>query len=116
VSYLAALIVVARIFPDRAGARARIATALRASGLLAVLLLAGLLAEWKLGHALSLTLRVLLAPVGLWAVFALRLIRREDLDKLAAIQLRWGPLRAVRDGVVQAAGLVARIAEPGMSR
>lgn len=116
VSYLAALVVVTRIFPNRADSRARVATAVRAASLLAALLLAGLLCEWKLGHALSLTLRIMLAPAGLLAVFALKLIMRQDLDKLAEIQLRWAPLRAVRDVVLRAAGLVASIAEPGVSR
>ena len=113
-SYLAALVVVARIFPDPAQTRTRVATALRTTGLLAVLLLAGRLFEWKLGHALSLVLRLLLAPAGLFAVFGLGLIQRQDLDKLGAIQLRWRPLRIVRDGVVHGARVVARIAVPGL--
>ena len=50
-----------------------------------------------------MTLRVLLAPAGLLAAFALRLIQREDLDKLAAIQLRWAPLRALRGETARAA-------------
>jgi O-antigen/teichoic acid export membrane protein len=116
VSYLAALVVVARLFPDRAGAAARAATAVRASGLLATLLLMGVMFDWKLGHSMSLALRLLLAPAGLLAVFALGLILRQDLDKLAAIQLRWGPLRAVRDVLVHAAGRFASVVEPGVSR
>jgi O-antigen/teichoic acid export membrane protein len=115
-SYLAALVVVARIFPNRANTAARTSTAVRASGLLAVLLLAGLLCDWHLEHTLGLALRVLLAPAGILAAFALRLIRREDLEKLSAIQLRSRLLRTVRDLLVRAAGHVASIAAPGMSR
>lgn len=116
ISYLAALVVLTRLFPDRVEAKMRAATAARATGLLAVLLLAALLFEWKLGHALSLTLRILLVPAGLLGVFALRLVVRQDLDKLAALQLRWELLRGVRDSVVRAAGRLVGVVEPGMGR
>ena len=112
VSYAAALIVLARVLPGRASAAARVATALRAAALLGSLLLAGLLFELKLGHVPSLILRTLLVPTGLWAVFALRLVHRQDLDKLAAIKLRWGPLRRLRDSIVGVAARFARTVEP----
>ena len=99
-SYLAALVVLARVFPNRTSAAARLATAVRVAGLLAVLLAAGWLCDWKLDHALSLVLRLLLIPAGLLGVFALGLIQRQDLAKLAAIELRWGPFRRLRDSLV----------------
>jgi O-antigen/teichoic acid export membrane protein len=112
VSYIAALVVLARLLPDRACAAARVATALRAVSLLAALLLAGLLFDWELGHVPSLILRILLVPAGLLAVFALGLVQRQDLDKLAAIQLRWSPLRRLRDSIVGVAAHFARAVEP----
>jgi len=55
-------------------------------------------------------------PAGVLAVFALGLVQRQDLDKLAGIQLRWGPFRQLRDTLVGAAGQVASVVAPGRSR
>jgi O-antigen/teichoic acid export membrane protein len=115
-SYLAALVVLARVLPGKESAAARLATAARAAGLLAVLLAAGLLCDWKLGHAMSLAVRLLLIPAGLLGVFALGLIERQDLEKLAGIQLRWGPFRRLRDSVVGLADQVASVVAPGRAR
>ena len=64
----------------------------------------------------SLILRTLLVPAALLGVFALGLVHRQDLDKLSAIQLRWGPLRRVRDSVVGVAAYFARAVEPVRAR
>ena len=116
VSYLAAMVVLERVLPGKASAASRFATAVRTAALLAVLLAGGLLFDWKLGHALSFVLRLLLAPAGLLAVFALGLVQRQDLDKLAALQLRWSLFRRLRDSLVGVAGQVASVVEPGRIR
>ena len=111
-SYLGASFVMRRLVPDTPGPASRVAVAARTLGLLAVLLLAALLCDWRLGHAMSLTLRILLVPAGILGVFALELVQRQDLQKLAAIQLRWGPARQLRDWVVAGAARIAHAAEP----
>ncbi|HEY6867727.1 MAG TPA: oligosaccharide flippase family protein [Candidatus Eisenbacteria bacterium] len=111
-SYVGASLVMRRLIPEAPGRSSRTAVAARAVGLLAVLLLVALLCDWKLGHAMSLALRILLVPVGVLGVFALELVQRRDLEKLAAIRLRWGPARQMRDWVVAGAARIAHVAEP----
>ena len=113
VSYVGALWVLGRLLPEPGGPGGRVATAVRAAALLTVLLAVALLCDGRLSHALSLAIRVLLVPVGLLAVFALGLVVRQDLDKLAAIQLRWTPLRRVRDGFVAGASRIERAVAAG---
>ncbi len=68
--------------------------------LLGSFLLSGLLADLRLGHAWSLALRIALAPLALLGLLALGLVTNDDLEKFAAIPLRWEPLRQVRDPLV----------------
>ncbi len=116
ISYIAALVVLARVLPGATGAGARVSTAMRTAALLGALLLIGLLCDWMLSRALSLVVRLLLVPAGVLAVFALGLVQRQDLDKLSSIPLRWGPFRRLRDSVVGVAGHVANVVEPGRIR
>ncbi|HET7226300.1 MAG TPA: lipopolysaccharide biosynthesis protein [Candidatus Eisenbacteria bacterium] len=120
VSYAAALIVLARILPDRDGERGRVMV--KSIGLLALALVAG---AWLERHApvpSGGTLRALLAPAGLVnlaarallfplavaAAFGLGLLTREDLERVSALPLKGAWMPRVRDGLVAAAQVLAR--------
>jgi O-antigen/teichoic acid export membrane protein len=110
VSYLAAMMLLARILPE--GARERARAGLRAGLLLAPLLALTLLGEWRI-HGLPQVWfhAALLLPATL-GVFALGLVRRQDLEKLADVPLTTAWTRRLRDAVLAVLGLFARLAEP----
>ena len=104
VSYVAALVLLARIVPE--GARERARTALLAVGI-SVPTLACAWMFGRLPEPWSLAARVALLPILVWAVFATGLVNRADLAKLSGIPLtiRW--MRLIRDTAVAAAGRLA---------
>jgi O-antigen/teichoic acid export membrane protein len=110
ISYLVALMLLARVVPEGAGERSR-AVALNVALLLPLLGVALAIDRLVLPPAAAL-LRVALAPVGLLGVFALGLVTRYDLEKLASVPLGSAWLRRTRDGVVAGADRLARALEP----
>jgi O-antigen/teichoic acid export membrane protein len=109
-SYLAALMVLDRFMAE--GARERVRTGLVAAALLASFIAVTLLIEWQVrGHVLVL-FHLALLPVMAAAVFAVRLVRQEDLDKLAAVPLERAWTRLVRGSVLAVLNVFARLGEP----
>ena len=111
VSYLAALALLARSLPE--GARERARSAALAGALALPIVAASIAVAGRLPAPWSVALRIGLRPVTVWAVFALGLVTRLDLERLSAIPLsvRW--MRLIRDTIVAAAGRLARAAQPG---
>jgi len=114
VSYLSALVLLARIVPE--GARERARTSLLAAALVLPFLAAGMWLPARLAAPWSIAARLALLPVAVWTVFASGLVVRADLERLSGIPLtvRW--MRVVRDTLVAAAGRFARAAQPGSLR
>ena len=110
VSYVVALVVLGSVLPG--GALERTRTVWLSMGLLAPLVLLTLLIELRV-HGVALVLihaaLLLLAAVG---AFALGLVRREDLDKVAEVPLERAWTRVVRGTVLGVLGFLARIAGP----
>ncbi|TFG87021.1 MAG: hypothetical protein E4H17_03710 [Gemmatimonadales bacterium] len=108
VAFVVAMALLARMVPEGASERAR--TWLVALALLLTLLVITLLGELFF-HGVSMVLfhLVLLLPAGA-GLFALGLVRREDLDKLAEVQLERPWTRAVRGSLMLALGFFARLA------
>ena len=100
------------------GARERVRTGLAALVLLLSLLAVTLLVERFFHGAAPVLFHVaLVLPAGL-GLFALGLVRREDLDKLADVQLERPWTRVVRDSLLAHARLLrppGRRAEDGVS-
>jgi O-antigen/teichoic acid export membrane protein len=114
VSYLSALVLLARTVPE--GARERARTSLLAAALALPFLAAGMWLPARLAAPWSIAARLALLPVAVWTVFASGLVVRADLERLSGIPLtvRW--MRVVRDTLVAAAGRLARAAQPGSLR
>jgi PST family polysaccharide transporter/lipopolysaccharide exporter len=110
VSYVAALVALLRWLPEGGIERAR-AAAMSCATLLPLLLVAWAAESW-LPSPLSLALRIGLVPVAGMSVFALRLVTRYDLEKLASVPLPAPWMRWARDGAVAAADRVVRALEP----
>lgn len=109
-SYAMALAFTATILPESSGTRT--GAVLRALAVtLPMLLLAWLLLTPHPG-AWSLVARLLLVLPGIFALFALRLVTRYDLEKLSGLRIRRTLPRRLRDGVVRAADPLARLFEP----
>jgi len=110
VSFAGAMMVLNRVLPEGAGERGR------ASGvaitLTGVLLVLGLVLDRPPIFGWSFLVRLALVPIGIFALFALQLITRYDLEKLSSIPLgaRW--MRRPRDGFVAAADRLARVLAP----
>ena len=109
-SYVAALTLLGPLLSD--GARGRRRAALLSIGLLGPLMLCSLIVSIELPGPIGIAIRVALLPIGAVAVFALGLVNRYDLGKLAGIPLGAGWLRRTRDAVVAAADRLARVFEP----
>jgi O-antigen/teichoic acid export membrane protein len=108
VSCAMAMVLLARIMPE--GARERARTGLTALVLLLPLLAVTLLVEWRLPTLLRTFFHVaLVLPAGV-GMFALGLVRREDLDKLTDLPLEQPWTRAVRGSLLVMLGFVARLA------
>jgi O-antigen/teichoic acid export membrane protein len=110
VSYVAALALLARQLPE--GARERAHSSVLGVALLAPLLAVALLVDGWIGNPWAIATRVALVPAAVWAVFALSLVNRYDLEKLSSIPVtaRW--MRFTRDTVVAAGERLARAAQP----
>ena len=107
-SYVVAMVLLARLVPEGAEQRAR--TGLVAVGLLLPLIGAALLIDWRLHGALRVVAHALLVlPAGA-GMFALGLVRRQDLDKLATVPLERPWTRVVRGSVLLTLGFFARLA------
>jgi O-antigen/teichoic acid export membrane protein len=108
-AYTVAMVILNRRMPDGAGGRVR--TAATAITLTLALIGTVLLIERFTGGLTALLLRVGLVPAGLAILFALGLVHRDDLDKVAAVPLR-GWMRRVRNALVAALGMFVRDIEP----
>ena len=110
-SYVAALVLLARIVPE--GARARARSAAIAAGLALPVLVVSSSIAVRLPAPWSIALRLAMLLTTVWGVFAFGLVNRSDLEKLSAIPLtvRW--MRLIRDAVVAAAGRLVRATQPG---
>lgn len=106
VSYVAALALTARLMPE--GAAERTGAALRCAALLLPLLGIALWIDARVGGAAGLALRVALVPAGILGVFALGLVNRLDIEKIALLHLKWAWLRRSRDSFVVVADRFAR--------
>jgi teichuronic acid exporter len=108
VAFVVAMALLARMVPE--GASERVRTSIAALALLLPLLAITLLGE-LLFHGVSTVLfhLALLLPAGV-GLFALGLVRREDLDKLAVVRLERPWTRAVRGSLMLALGFFARLA------
>jgi O-antigen/teichoic acid export membrane protein len=110
-SYAMALAFTGTILPGSTGGRTAVvgralAVTLPMLGLAWLLLPTGLHGAW------SLIARILLVLPGVFALFALRLVTRYDLEKLSDLRIRRTLPRRVRDGVVRIADPLARLFEP----
>jgi hypothetical protein len=109
VSYIAAHVLATRTFPEGAGERARAAwTNLALLGVGIALVLG--VEEWLSG-APSLVARLLLVPVGAFAILALGQVNRHDLIKLGSVPVQWTVARHIRDRFVSGADRLARALE-----
>lgn len=108
-SFAGALVFVAILLPD--GIEERMGAVVRNLFLLLPGLLLTLFAEREFGVLGSLPVRLFLVVPAIVGMFALGLVTRYDLDKLAHLKLpgRWLP--RVRDRVVAAADRLARVFE-----
>jgi O-antigen/teichoic acid export membrane protein len=109
-SYIAAFVLLARLMPDAAPARWR--TLFSTLVVFLPLMTAGLLIEARVAAPWSLVLRLLLIPIAMFGILALRLVNRYDLDRLSSIPLESSWMRRVRDVLVGAAVGVMRAVEP----
>ncbi len=105
ISYVAALVVLVRLMPERAGERTR--SALVSAALLVPLLAIALGAE-RLPFAFGLGVRVLLIPLAVVAAGATGLVVRYDLEKLEALPLTNELLRRMRTRTLSFARVVVR--------
>lgn len=110
-SYAMALGFTAMILPETSGSRAAVVARALAVTLPMLFLAWLLLAPSPLG-TLSLVARILLVLPGVFALFALQLVTRYDLEKLSGLRIRASFARRLRDGVVRAADPLARLFEP----
>ena len=109
-SFVGALMFAAVLIPD--GADERLGAVLRNLFLLGPALVLTVFAEREMGVLGSLPIRIFLVAPALVGTFALGLVTRYDLDKLAQLTLPGTRLPKVRDAVVAAAVRLARMFEP----
>ena len=108
VAFVVAMVLLARMVPE--GASERVRTGLAALALLLSLLAITLLGE-SLFHGVPRVLfHLALVPVAGVGMFVLGLVRREDLDKLADVQLERPWTQVVRGSLLLALGFFARLA------
>jgi O-antigen/teichoic acid export membrane protein len=108
VSFVVAMALLARMIPEGAAERAR--TGLAALALLSLMLAVTLLGEMLFRGTSRGLLHLALVPVAGVGVFALGLVRREDLDKLVELPLERPWTRVVRGGLLLTLGFFARLA------
>jgi O-antigen/teichoic acid export membrane protein len=109
-AYAAALVGLARLLPEGAGERLR--AVLRSVALVLPLFALALWAEVAWPAPASLAARALLVPLGGFALFALGLVNRYDLEKVSSVPLKVAWMRRVRDSAVATADRVARVLSP----
>ena len=110
-SFVGALMFAAVLIPE--GAEERLGAVLRNLFLLGPGLLLTVFAEREMGVLGSLPIRLFLVVPAVVGTFALGLITRYDLDKLAQLALPGTRLPKVRDSVVSVADRLARVFEIG---
>lgn len=110
-SFVGALMFAAVLIPE--GAEERLGAVLRNLFLLGPGLLLTVFAEREMGVLGSLPIRLFLVVPAVVGTFALGLVTRYDLDKLAQLDLPGTRLPKVRDAVVAAADRLARVFELG---
>jgi O-antigen/teichoic acid export membrane protein len=108
VAFVVAMALLARMVPE--GARERARAGLAALALLLPLLGITLLGDLLLHGVPRVLFHLALVPVAGVGVFALRLVRQEDLDKLADVQLERPWTLVMRGSMLQALGFFARLA------
>ena len=110
-SYTMALAFTATILPETSGSRVAVVVRALAVTMPMLFLAWLLLAPAPLG-TWSLVARLLLIMPGVFALFALQLVTRYDLEKLSGLRIRAPLARRLRDGLVRAADPLARLFEP----
>ena len=108
VAFVVAMALLARMIPDGASDRAR--TGFAALTLLSLLLAVTLLGEMFFRGTSLVLFHLALVPVAGVGVFALGLVRWEDLDKLVDLPLERPWTRVVRGSLVLTLGFFARLA------
>ena len=110
-SYALALVFTSTLLAETAKERTGVVA--RALALIVTMLaLAWLLLASGSTSAWSFIARLLLVLPGVFALFALRLVTRYDLEKLSGLRIGSTIARRLRDGVVRAADPLARLFEP----
>ncbi len=109
-AFTGALVLARVALPEGAGAR--VGVVLRSTALMAPLLVAALAADRWLGLRAALAVRLALLVPALLGVFALGLVNRYDLEKVASLPLSVGWLARFRDQFVAGAGRLVRLFEP----
>jgi O-antigen/teichoic acid export membrane protein len=110
VSFAGGLWISGRLMPEGAGERAR-ATGVGVALVMPLLALTLGLSRW-LSPSASFVARLALAPIALVALFAVGLVTRYDLEKLASLPLKTGWSRRVRDRFVASADRLAQAVAP----
>jgi O-antigen/teichoic acid export membrane protein len=108
VAFVVALALLARVVPE--GASGRVRTVLAALALLLPLLAVTLLGDLSLRGMSRVLFHVALVPPAAVGMFALGLLRREDLEKLADVPLERPWTRVLRGGLLLTLGFIARLA------
>ena len=108
VAYVVGLVLLARVVP--AGAPERVRSVLAALALLLPALAITLLGELRFRGASRMLFHLALVPPVVVGMFALGLLRQQDLDKLEEMQLDQPWTRVVRGSLLHALGFIARLA------
>ncbi len=106
-SFVVALVLLARVVPE--GASDRVRTGLAALALLVPLLAITLLGDLRFSHAARILFHLALLPAAGVGMFAVGLVRQEDLDKLAELPLERPWTRVVRGSLMHTLGFFARL-------
>ena len=110
VSYVVAMALLARAMPEDARERGRVV------GMALAFSVPLLVIGWALDRGApfgwSFAARLTLLPAAIVALFMMQLVRRYDLEKLAALELRTAWMRGPRDGFLVAAGWLERSLGP----
>jgi O-antigen/teichoic acid export membrane protein len=110
VSYVMAMLLVGRFLPE--GGSERASATFRSLLVFLPLLGLGLFLETRVAHLWSLALRLAMIPTAVVAVFALRLVRSEDIDRLNSFPLESAWMRRTRDVVMAGLQGLARALTP----
>ena len=108
VTFIVALALLARMVPE--GAAERVRNEFAALALLVPLLAVTLLGEMRLGGTYRLLFHLALVPSAAVGMFALGMVRREDLDKLAEVPLERPWTRVLRGSLLASLSFFGRLA------